>query len=238
MSIASMVLLKLASAYTTALATAPLQTKSATAAIVAVVGDALAQRSDPTVAGYEVMRGQSFAAFGALYSGAWQHHLFGWLSTHCTGSFAAAQCTLLNQLLVVPLLYVPMFFLLSGLTRGLGLKAIVAGARQRYLPLLCSNWRFWLPVQTLCFACLTPDLLVPVTCCAGIVWNLILSSIAYSSNTKVVGGARPRRRLGARVGGRQRRLGSRIRQPAWRSPEGGAVDIEAAAACGLASGAI
>jgi len=207
-----MVLVRLATAYSTALVTTPLYTKAATAALVAATGDAIAQASDDSAA-YNSARGQSFTAFGAVYSGAWQHHLFDWLNAHCTGTWlpAAAECTLINQMCVVPLLYLPLFLLLSGRTRGLELPALVADARQRYMPLLLSNWRFWLPVQTMLFAFLSPELLVPACSLAGVVWNLILSTLLYRKPATATAWShtnatrqRRRKRMGARVGGRWR----------------------------------
>ena len=64
----------------------PLSRKAATAAVVALAGDALAQHSDATVSRYQLARGSSFACFGAVYTGAFQHILFGWLRDHCNGS--------------------------------------------------------------------------------------------------------------------------------------------------------
>jgi len=223
-----MVLVELASAYSTALTVSPLRTKAMTAAVIGAAGDALAQHADPGVLSYQPGRGQTFAAFGAMYSGAWQHHLFGALQAHCGGGWlpAAVECTLINQCIVVPLLYVPLFFLLSGLTRGLRLRAIVAEARSKAMPLLISNWRFWLPVQCVIFSCLTPKAVVPATCLAGIAWNVILSSLTYSraQATAPAGVLTQRkRRIRARVGGRAPTLFTgvkKVRAPLL-TPQGG-----------------
>ena len=80
-----MVVLKLAAAYGGALAARPLETKIATGAIVAGLGDALAQLCDPSTESFSWPRSQCFVGFGGLYTGAWQHFCFGWLTTHCTG---------------------------------------------------------------------------------------------------------------------------------------------------------
>jgi len=202
------VLAELASAYGTALTVSPLRTKAMTAAVIGAAGDALAQRADPAVLSYQAGRGQTFAAFGAVYSGAWQHHLFSFLQLHCGRSWlpAAVECTLINQCIVVPLLYVPLFFLLSGLTRGLSARAIVSEVRSKALKLLTTNWRFWLPVQIAIFSCIPPQAVVPATCLAGIAWNVILSSLTYRRATGPT--LVQRRRVGARIGGRAPRARS------------------------------
>ena len=126
-----MVVLKLAAAYGGALAARPLETKIATGALVAGLGDALAQLCDPSTETFSWPRSQCFVGFGGLYTGAWQHFCFGWLTTHCTGVGLLpgyAQRALLNQGVVVPLLYAPLFLLLAGATRGLSLRNIIAAA--------------------------------------------------------------------------------------------------------------
>ena len=142
----------------------------------------MAQHADPAVDTYQVVRGLTFSNFGAIYTGAGQHHIFGWLQTHCTGSWllpAAVECTLVNQCVIIPLLYYPLFFLLSGLSRGMGLQSTFMDARRNYVPFILSNWRFWLPVQAVLFACVSAEFLVLATCLAGVVWNFILSSLTY-----------------------------------------------------------
>ena len=194
-----MVLVQVGSAYAAALVHSPIPTKAVTAALVGLTGDALAQRSDAAV-DYDVRRACSFALFGAGYTGAFQHSLFGWLSGSCSGStlagimcedigaaalgspwLAAAEMTLVNQLCVVPFLYLPLFFLLSGLAKRTQPCKILSDARSLYVPTLVRNWSFWLPVQCALFALLPAELLVPATCLAGVAWNFILSSLASTA---------------------------------------------------------
>ena len=71
-----------------------------------------------------------------------------------------------------------LFLLISGLSRGHGLRAIVSQASEKYLRILKIAWAFWVPVQCAMFALLTAELLVPATCLVGLAWNFILSTLS------------------------------------------------------------
>ena len=92
-----MVLGPLVSAYSRSLAVAPLPTKSLLAAVIAIGSDAVAQLSDGGGAGeakgLDVERAVAFGIFGASYTGAFQHHLFDWLSSNCHGHTLARLCS-------------------------------------------------------------------------------------------------------------------------------------------------
>ena len=127
----------------------------------------------------------------AGYSGAFQHGLFGWLNHHCDGAtlaawlpeldvhwLAAAEMTLVNQLLVVPLLYMPLFHLVKGLAKGRGPRMCAADLRRQGFALLRIGWAFWLPVQCTLFALCPIELLVTSMAMAGVCWNFILSTLS------------------------------------------------------------
>ena len=187
-----MLLPQLASAYSTSLVASPIATKALTACVIGLLGDALAQRTDRNVRSYDALRGVSFGAFGAIYGGAVQHHLFEWLQVTCVGALlgygrclslpetqwlAAVEATLLNQLLFIPMLYYPIFFALKGTLNGAGLRSIVIDARGRYLGMLQTNWAFWIPMNILVFRLVDAELLVSVNALIGVVWNFILSAL-------------------------------------------------------------
>lgn len=155
----------------------PLGTKMATGATMAVAGDAIAQSRDVD-APYDKRRATSFAAFDSVYR-ACQHALFPVIVQHCHGQFlqsalshvtivdqhaaAAMEQTLASQLGIVPLIYYPAFFAVTGAVQGLDLEGAVNRAKETFLPLMKRNLCFWIPVQFVQFGFIQEDLQIPVS---------------------------------------------------------------------------
>lgn len=173
-------------------------TKLVTGAILAVAGDAVAQSRDK--GDYSASRGASFAAFDVTYR-AVQHHLFPVIVENFRGQYfltaieaiglsqvlgnvdvmAAMERALVNQLIVVPFFYYPVFFLFSGVQLGLTWNEGMDRAKQNFLPLMKRNLLFWVPIQYAQFAFVPLDLQIPFLCVAGLVWTYILSILAGSA---------------------------------------------------------
>jgi protein Mpv17 len=195
---------QLLTAYKHQLAQHPLPTKMMTGATLAVCGDAIAQSkntdSDPQ---YDVTRASSFAVFDSAYR-ALQHYAFPILVTQCQGhvlggvaavllaqsaashdgvahAAAAMEQTLASQWIIVPLLYYPAFFALTGTMQGLDAEACVQRARDTVVPLLLRNWLFWIPVQFVQFCYVPTEYQIPFLSCAGLAWTCILSMAAGSA---------------------------------------------------------
>lgn len=185
--------------YQSLLSAYPLPTKLVTGAILAVAGDAVAQSRDK--GDYSPSRGASFAAFDVTYR-AVQHNLFPVIVEKFQGRYfltaveaiglsqvlgnvdvmAAMERALVNQLIVVPFFYYPVFFLFSGVQLGLTWDEGVDRAKQNFLPLMKRNLLFWVPIQYAQFAFIPLDLQIPFLCLAGLVWTYILSILAGSTN--------------------------------------------------------
>ena len=197
----ALVPLDLLSPYENALAVHPLETKIITAGTLGLAGDALAQQQTPQP--YDKKRAFGFAVFGATYSGGFQHVLFPLLVDVCQGDglcktlsgplatcelplsgqealFAAAERTLVNQLVCIPFLYYPLFFAISGIVQGLTVDAALQRAQDTWATLVSRNLLFWLPVQFVQFAFVPLQWQVPYVCAAGLGWNIILSGMAGS----------------------------------------------------------
>lgn len=94
---------------------------------------------------------------------------------------AAMEQTLASQLIIVPFLYYPAFFALTGSMQGLDAGGCMQRAKANFLPLMQRNLAFWIPVQFVQFAFIPTDLQIPFLSCAGLAWTFILSVAAGSA---------------------------------------------------------
>jgi hypothetical protein len=184
------------SGYKQLLQTYPLPTKMMTGATLAVCGDAIAQFKDAEVA-YDKRRAASFAVFDMAYR-ALQHFSFPIIVACCHGQLlgslqildtmdssqlAAMEQTLASQLGIVPFIYYPAFFTISGAIQGLSASAAWSRALENFVPLMKRNLVFWIPVQFIQFGYIQEDLQIPFLSCAGLVWTFILSVYAGSAKS-------------------------------------------------------
>ncbi len=181
-------------AYKQTLLSHPLPTKMMTGATLAVCGDAVAQSKDPAT-DYDRRRASSFAVFDMAYR-ALQHFAFPIIVAACHGQYlgnwdanhwfepsqwAAMEQTLASQLGIVPFLYYPAFFALTGAVQGLTPSGAVTRAKDNFLPLMKRNLLFWIPVQFVQFGYIQDDLQIPFLSCCGLAWTFILSVAAGST---------------------------------------------------------
>ena len=187
--------------YKELLKTNPLPTKMMTGATLAVCGDAIAQQQAASSSSdqnqnennfdYDQRRALSFAVFDMAYR-ALQHYAFPLIVATCHGQFLgndALEQTLVSQLGIVPFLYYPVFFTVSGTIQGLSASQMVARAQETFVPLMQRNLLFWIPIQFIQFGYIQEDLQIPFLSCAGLGWTFILSMYAgsaksYNSNNK------------------------------------------------------
>lgn len=182
--------------YKQLLKTHPLPTKMITGATLAVCGDAIAQSKD-TAVDYDKRRAASFAVFDMAYR-ALQHFSFPVIVAYCHGQIlgslpvldtldssqlAAMEQTLASQLGIVPFLYYPAFFTISGAIQGLSASASWTRAVETFVPLMKRNLLFWIPVQFIQFGYIQEDLQIPFLSCAGLAWTFILSVYAGSAKS-------------------------------------------------------
>lgn len=189
--------LDLLGAYKHLLKTNPLPTKMMTGATLAVCGDAIAQSKDKDT-DYDKPRAASFAVFDMAYR-ALQHFSFPIIVATCHGQFlgalpgvgdtfdalqlAAMEQTLASQLGIVPFLYYPAFFALTGAIQGLSPSGALARAKENFIPLMKRNLLFWIPVQFVQFGYIQEDLQIPFLSMCGLCWTFILSMAAGNAKT-------------------------------------------------------
>ena len=161
------------SGYMQLLKSHPLPTKMMTGATLAVCGDAISQSKDKDV-DYDKRRAASFAVFDMSYR-ALQHFAFPVIVVACHGQLlgsvplidtlessqlAAMEQTLASQFGIVPFLYYPAFFTISGAIQGLSASAAWTRAQETFIPLMKRNLLFWIPVQFVQFGYIQDDLQV------------------------------------------------------------------------------
>ena len=218
--------------YSVCLTTHPLLTKVLTGAVLATLGDALAQAGETTKP-YDSRRAASFAAFDSCYR-MFQHIMFPLIIGNCRGRvlvglisaipgvaarsmegmlpvLAVSERVLAYQMMVVPLLYYPVFFTFTGFMQGLTIKETYQRAVANFLPCWKRNLLFWIPiqvqylksgdvvwssytslelansfwisVQAVMFGFVPEKFQVVFTCLMGIIWSLILSITAGQAKT-------------------------------------------------------
>ena len=197
---------KLSGAYTHALRQHPLATKMFTGGILATTGDAIAQSQTNGDEPYDKKRAASFMAFDMAYR-AVQHAAFPIIVAACHGQYigealsalhlstlqqhlvvpteyaAAMEQTLASQLGIVPFIYYPVFFALTGFVQGLSVDGAMDRAKQNFLPLMKRNLLFWIPVQFIQFGFIDEQLQIPFLSAAGLCWTFILSVTAGSTRS-------------------------------------------------------
>lgn len=182
----------------------PLETKLLTGAFLAFLGDAIAQSREPE---YDSTRAGAFVTFDMIYR-AVQCGLFPGIVKTCDGNHLASllsamsitpdlhvlstlEQTFANQFIVIPIIYYPVFFTLTGTLQGLTTKENIERAKTSIVPLLKRNWLFWIPVQYFQFGYVDEPLQIPFLCVAGLAWTFILSAYAGSvEKTSAVVGAK------------------------------------------------
>jgi hypothetical protein len=188
----------------------PLRTKVITGATLAVLGDGIAQLRSNTSqimnVRYNPRRAISFATFDGCYR-IFQHMAFPYIISLCQGQVlgklillststttmggkkiqlacAALERTLVYQLLVIPLLYYPIFFTFTGYIQGLSPQQILVRAQTNFLPCWKRNLLFWIPCQFIMFSIINERWQIPFACLLGMLWSSILSITAGNANNK------------------------------------------------------
>jgi len=86
--------------------------------------------------------------------------------------------TALDNFVHVPFLYVPAFYLSTGMLRGDDLDSSVSQLSNRWGATVFSCCAFWIPVQYLVFSRVTIAYRVRAVAAGDFVWNVILSYVA------------------------------------------------------------
>lgn len=189
----------LLSEYRKALDAEPLKVKIITGCLLAILGDALAQ-SRQLDEEYNKKRAGAFVAFDGVWRTV-QQVTYGPIIQTCNGKFTAGlvgslpllnvqdqllrdenkvilgaiEQTLVSQLVLIPLLYYPIFYAVTGVVQNLTVEETITRAKETFIPLMKRNLLFWIPVQFGAFYFVEENLQIPVLTAFGLIWNVILS---------------------------------------------------------------
>ena len=83
-----------------------------------------------------------------------------------------------NQFLIVPTVYMPLFFALTGSLATLDYQGSVDRAKEKYIPILTRNYSYWLPMQFIQFLVIPQEWQIFYISLASVLWTVILSSLA------------------------------------------------------------
>ena len=131
--------------------------------------------------------------FSACYTGLWQPHWFNVLNSYDwtgyltpgIGSSAALESLgssvaplLVNQLVVIPLLYWPAYFLFTGVSERTDVATSLQTLHARLPELMRANLTFWLPAQAVQFAYVPVEDQAVYVAVMGVIWNGILATLS------------------------------------------------------------
>jgi hypothetical protein len=168
----------------------------------------------------DVPRTLSFAAFFGLFR-AIQHYIFPPMFRLCQGHFlsglvrrllfvvavaadpttstttisttiqllricAALEQALVSQLVIIPVIYYPLFFSMTGAMQGLTIHETVTRFKSTFISIMKRNLVFWIPCQFGTFLWVEEALQIPVLTVLGLIWTVILSFLAGAAKQGVV----------------------------------------------------
>ena len=184
-------------AYERLLARRPILVKAATGLTLGLSGDAAAQlserRAGADTAGngaaqstYDYRRGAAFGSLGMFWNGPFMHHYFGALERHFPQKGGGVRVLLIktsiNQLLMNPIVWLPLFYGWTGLVLGRTVSQSISKAKNEYAESLRATWMIFTPVNIINFYFVPVRHQVLVNAWAGFVYNTTLSLIAGSGH--------------------------------------------------------
>ena len=88
---------------------------------------------------------------------------------------------LVSQLVIIPLIYYPLFYSVTGAVQGLTIQETIQRVKKTFVPIMIKNLFFWIPCQFGVFRWVDEPLQIPILTVLGLVWTVILSLFAGSA---------------------------------------------------------
>jgi protein Mpv17 len=177
--------------YNYALTHYPLRTKSLTGATLSGTGDLFAQyyerqNKQNTTAINPARRFIVFTAFGALWTGPFNHYWLGLLAQKFPASLGAKGLVAklsIHHFWWNPFVYFPVFFGFNGLFRGLSWEEFVVWVKRDYWSMLVWCWIVWIPITAWVFT-IPIQFQSVIMSFISLAWNSFLSWKSNKENAK------------------------------------------------------
>ena len=146
--------------------------------------------------------------FSTCYTGLWQPHWFNVLNSYdfaglvCdwSGDLIQLNSTMegigqalfplaVNQLVIIPLVYWPTYFLFTGAAERVDIATSLKTLQCRLPELMSANLAFWIPVQAVQFSFIPVEDQAVYVAVMGVIWNGILASLSQPGAATQTGAA-------------------------------------------------
>jgi hypothetical protein len=157
----------------------PQATKCMTGGVLAFLGDLLAQSYQCDE--FDLRRLAIFTVFGVGWTGLFNHYWFGFLAAKIPGNTwpAVVSKTAVQHTFYNPVMYIPTFYVFTGVLTGLSSSEILAKAKDEYWPTLMKLWAIWVPSTLIQMAFVPVNLQVLYVAGVSFGWNVLLS-VSYN----------------------------------------------------------
>jgi hypothetical protein len=179
-------------AYSRALQTAPLVTKSSTAAILFGIGDSLAQWTTAADEGgltasrtavYDARRAAAFMAFGGAFYAPTQHFWFAWMERNVAAGASwtvrplrqASARVGLHSLVYAPFSIASLFVWMDLFATGDPWAALAKAQPATIIPIWLAGGSFWIPTMLVIYRFVPLHARVVVTSVSNVAWSTYLS---------------------------------------------------------------
>mmetsp|Transcript_44034 Transcript_44034/g.81856 ORF Transcript_44034/g.81856 Transcript_44034/m.81856 type:complete len:250 (+) Transcript_44034:55-804(+) len=173
--------------YSNKLQTHPITTKCISGGVLFAIGDVICQhvQSDSSK-GTDLVRTSKMVLWGGLLNPIMGHIWYAWIEKVVTqtGAVGVVLKVGADQLLMTPIVANPLFFTMNALYDGQtgvgigGFQGIENEFRQKYVPTMEANLKFWPCVHLITYSVIPLHYRVIWVTAAGTVWSIFLSFMA------------------------------------------------------------
>eukprot|EP00746_Dinoflagellata_sp_MGD_P146065 gnl/MRDRNA2_/MRDRNA2_78590_c1_seq1.p1 gnl/MRDRNA2_/MRDRNA2_78590_c1~~gnl/MRDRNA2_/MRDRNA2_78590_c1_seq1.p1 ORF type:complete len:381 (+),score=53.34 gnl/MRDRNA2_/MRDRNA2_78590_c1_seq1:269-1411(+) len=176
----------LASGYAKAMKERPLLTNVATGATLACLSDAICQTNLEKRPNLDLTRLRALTTWGGFYDGGLNHFIVeSYVRTILPQWFRQCKirqgigCTVLDNFIVSPFIYIPAYHILTRLLQGEKFDAAFQKMKDKWRPSVEECLKIWVPFQALNFGLVPQHYRCAVVNMGNVVWNIIFDQLAH-----------------------------------------------------------